>query len=120
MKAQTFVHDHYSQEAGESPVGHASAVVGGLAITLVGIGFLLTVAMLPIGVVVVLLGLLIFGAGLFGHIRSPLGFKDLLETIVGLASAAIGMTFTLAIAVFIMGFVGTVLVLLLGWIRHAL
>ena len=85
-----------------------------------GLGLVLTVALLPVGIVVGLLGLFIFGAGVFGHIRSPLKFKDLMETIVGLAGAAIGMTFTLAIAAFVVGFAVTVLVLLFGWIRNAI
>jgi hypothetical protein len=42
-----------------------------------------------------------------------------METIVSLAGAAIGMTFTLAIATFVVGFAVTVLVLLFGWIRSA-
>jgi hypothetical protein len=120
MKPLTFVHDHYSPEAGESPLGHAAAILAGLAMLLVGVALALTVAVLPVGVVVGLLGLLIFGGGVFGHIGSPLTFKDLMDTIIGLAGAAIGLTFTLAIAAFVAGFVGTVLVLLFGWIRHAI
>jgi hypothetical protein len=120
MKALAFVHDHYSRAAGESPTGHAAAILGGLVMMTVGIGLVYTVALLPVGLVVGLLGLSLFGAGVFGHIRSPLKFKDLMETVVALAGAAIGMVFTLAIAAFVAGFVGTVLVLLFGWIRHAI
>ena len=120
MKAQTFVHDHYSAEVGESPTGHAAAVLGGILLMVVGVAVVATVALLPVGLVIGLLGLLIFGGGVFGHIRSPLKLKDLMETIVGLAAAAIGMTFTLAIAAFVVGFVGTVVVLLFGWIRNAI
>jgi hypothetical protein len=120
MKAQTFVHDHYSPQVGESPTGHAAAILGGLVLMAAGLGLMFTVALLPVGLVVGLLGLFIFGAGVFGHIRSPLTVKDLMDTIVGLAAAAIGMTFTLAIAAFVVGFGVTVLVLLFGWIRHAI
>jgi hypothetical protein len=120
MKAQTFIHNHYSTQVGESPTGHAAAVLGGLVMMVAGLGLVFTVALLPVGIVVGLLGLFIFGAGLFGHIRSPLKLKDLMETVVGLAAAAIGMTFTLAIAAFVVGFGVTVLVLLYGWIRHAI
>jgi hypothetical protein len=120
MKGHTFVHDHYSPAVGESPTGHAAAMLGGLVMMAAGLGLVFTVALLPVGLVVGLLGLFIFGAGLFGHIRSPLKFKDFMDTIVGLAGAAIGLTFTLAIAAFVMGFVGTVLVLMFGWIRHAI
>jgi hypothetical protein len=119
MKGHTFVHTHYSPELGESPTGHAAAILGGLVLMAAGIGLVFTVALMPVGLVVGLLGLFIFGAGVFGHIRSPLKLKDLLETIVGLAGAAIGMTFTLAIAAFVVGFAVTVLVLLFGWVRSA-
>src|SRR5438046_6165919 len=120
MKAHTFVHDHYSLDAGESPTGHALAIMGGLLLVAVGVGLALTVALLPVGVVIGLLGLFIFGAGVMGHISSPLKFKDLLETIVSLAGMAIGLTFTLAIATFVAGFVITVCVLLFGFIRQVL
>jgi hypothetical protein len=117
MKAQTFVHDHYSAEVGESPAGHAAAVLGGIILIVAGAGIAATVALLPVGLVIGLLGLLIFGGGIFGHIRSPLKFKDLMGTVVGLAGAAIGMTFTLAIAAFLVGFAITVVVLLFGWVK---
>jgi hypothetical protein len=39
---------------------------------------------------------------------------------VSLAAMAIGLTFTLAIATFVVGFAVTVLVLLFGSIRHAM
>ena len=57
MKAPTFVHDHYSAGVGESPTGHAAAILGGLITMAVGTGFVLTVALLPVGIVVSLLGL---------------------------------------------------------------
>ena len=120
MKAHTFIHDHYSLDAGESPTGHALAILGGLVLMAIGIGLALSVALLPVGIVVGLIGLFILVAGVFGHINSPLKFKDLMETIVSLAGMAIGMTFTLAIAAFIAGFAITVLVLLVGLVRHAI
>jgi hypothetical protein len=116
MKAHAFVHDHYSAEAGESPVGHALSVLAGLAMMGVGVGLLFTVALLPVGVVVGLLGLFVFGAGVLGHIASPLRFKELMETIVSLTGMAIGMTITLAIATFVAGFAVTVFILLFGLI----
>ena len=120
MKAHTFVHDHYSPDVGESPTGHAAAILGGVAMMVVGLGLALSVAFLPVGVVVGLLGAFICGAGVFGHIRSPLKFKDLMDTMVGLAGAAIGLTFTLATVAFVVGFTATVVVLLFGWVRHLL
>lgn len=119
MKAHTFVHDHYSLDAGESPTGHALAILGGLVLMAIGVALAFSVALLPVGVVVGLMGLFILGAGVFGHINGPLKVKDLLETIVSLAGMAIGMTLTLAAAAFVAGFAITVLVLLVGWIKHA-
>jgi hypothetical protein len=118
MKARTFVHDHYSLDAGESPTGHAAAILGGLALVGVGIALVFTVALLPVGLVVGLLGLSIFGAGVFGHVRSPLKFNELMGTIVSLAGMAIGITLTLAIVTFVAGFAITVCVLLFGWVRQ--
>jgi hypothetical protein len=120
MKAHAFVHEHYSREVGESPVGHALAILCGLAMMGVGVGLLFTVALLPVGLVVGLLGLFIFGAGALGHIGSPLKLRELMDTIISLAGMAIGMTFTLAIAAFVAGFVVTVLVLLFGLVRNAI
>jgi len=120
MKAHAFVHDHYSPDVGESPVGHALAILAGLVMMGVGVGLMFTVALLPVGVVLGLLGLFVFCAGALGHIGSPLRFKELMDTIVSLAGMAIGMTFTLAIAVFVAGFVVTVLVLLFGLVKNAI
>jgi predicted CXXCH cytochrome family protein len=115
--AHTFVHDHYSLDAGESPTGHAAAILGGLVLMTAGLGLVYTVALLPVGLVVGLLGLFIFVAGVFGHIRSPLKPNDLMETIVSLAGMAVGLTFTLAIATFVVGFAVTVVMLLFGLVR---
>ena len=41
MKAHTFVHDHYSLGAGESPTGHAAAILGGLVMIVAGLGLVL-------------------------------------------------------------------------------
>jgi hypothetical protein len=119
MKASTFVHDHYSVDAGESPTGHAAAMLVGLVMMTGGLGLALTVAFLPVGIVVGLLGLFVCIAGFVGHVRSPLKLRDLMDTIIALAGAAIGMTIALAIAVFVIGFVSTVLVLLFEWISNA-
>jgi len=120
MKAHTFVRDHYSLAGGESPTGHAAAILGGLVAMAVATGLMLTVALLPVGIVIGLLGLFIFGTGVFGHIRSPLKFSDLMDTMVGLAAAAIGMTFTLVIIASLVGLTVTVLVLMIDWIRNAI
>ena len=117
MKAQTFAHNHYFA-AGESPTGHAAAVLGGLAMMAAGLGLVLKVALLPVGVAIGLLGMLILTGGVVGHIRRPLKPRALMDAVVGLAAAAVGMTITLAIATFVVGFAATVLVLLFGGIRR--
>ena len=64
----------------------------------------MSVVFLPAGIAIGLLGVLILGAGVFGHILSPLGFSDLMDAVIGLAGAAIAMTFTVAIFTFAVGF----------------
>jgi hypothetical protein len=36
MKAQSFIHRHYSRELGESPTGHAAAILAGFVLMAVG------------------------------------------------------------------------------------
>ena len=115
----TFVHDHYSSEVGESPTGHAVAILGGLLLIVVSIALAMTVALLPVAVTLGLLGLFIFGAGVWGHIAGPLKLTDLMDTVIGLAGAAIGLTFTLAVTLLVVGFVATVLVLVFDLVRNA-
>ena len=65
MKGHTFVHDHYSPEVGESPIGHAAAVLGGLVTMAIGLGLVLTVALLPVGLVVATVLTLLFLPALY-------------------------------------------------------
>jgi hypothetical protein len=51
--------------ATEHVVGHIAAIVIGLVMMIVGLGLGVTMIMLPVGVVVGLLGVAIFVAGLF-------------------------------------------------------
>ena len=119
MKAESFVHRHYSADAGESPTGHALAILVGLVMLVVGVVLIAAVVFLPVGIVFALLGVLTLGGGVFGHIQSPLKFSDLLDSIISLAGAAIALTFTLAIAGFLLAFGVSVVVGLVGWLRHA-
>ncbi len=41
------------------------------------------------------------GAGTFGHIQRPVKFRDLVDAVVSLAGAAISITFTLAVLLFV-------------------
>jgi hypothetical protein len=54
-------------KAFESFVGHAAAVVIGFTMMVIGLGLGVTMIMLPVGIVVGLLGVLIFVGGLFAH-----------------------------------------------------
>src|SRR5689334_2044225 len=103
MKATTFFHRHYLA-AGESFTTHAAAVLVGLVMMIVGAALAATVAFLPVGVVIGLLGLLIMGGGIFAHIQSPVKFQDLADAVIGLAGAAISLTLTLAVALFLVAF----------------
>jgi hypothetical protein len=116
MNVQTFIHRHYSLRAGESPIGHAAAVLVGLALIAIGAALVATLVWHQIGVALGILGILVLGAGVFGHIQTPLKIKDLLDTVVGLAGAAITLTFALAVAAFVIGFTATVAVLVVQWL----
>jgi hypothetical protein len=118
MTVQTFIHDHYSPGAGESPVGHAVAVLTGLLFVAVGAVLAYSVVLLPLASVVGLTGLMMLGGGLFAHIRSPLTFHDLLDDIVLLAGAAIAGTFALTVIVIAAGLVGTAVFEIVEWLLH--
>jgi hypothetical protein len=118
MTIQSFVRQHYSPAAGESPVGHAVAVLSGLALVAMGAALVASIVFLPAGVAIGLLGLLIAGGGVFLHIQSPLKLSELLDALVGLAGAAIAMTFMIAVATFVIGFGVTVAVSLFRWLAN--
>jgi hypothetical protein len=52
----------------ESLMGHLAIALVGFVMMIVGLAMGVTMVLLPIGIVVGLLGLLIFIGGLFGHI----------------------------------------------------
>lgn len=116
MTVHNFFHRHYSSAVGESPAGHAIAILAGLVLIAVGGGLIASVVFLPAGIAIGVLGVLTLGAGLFAHIMSPLTFADLMDTIVGLSGAAITLTFAIAIVAVVAGFGVTVLVSLFRWI----
>jgi len=55
--------------ATESVLGHVAALVVGFVMMIVGLGLGVTIIMLPVGIVVGLLGVLIFIGGLFAHLN---------------------------------------------------
>lgn len=90
--------------------------MGGLMIA-GGVGLAWTVVFLPLAMVIGLLGLFILLEGVFAHIQSPLKIGDLMDAIVGLAGAAIAMTFALAAAALLLAFgLGTVTAFI-EWLR---
>ena len=111
-----FIHRHYSPAAGESPAGHAIAVLAGLLLIAVGAALVVSIVFVPAGLAIGVLGILILGAGIFAHIMSPLTFSDLMDTVVGLSGAAITLTIVLVIAAIATGFGITVLVSLFRWL----
>ena len=116
MTVQQWIQRHYSPAAGQSPVGHAVAVMFGLALIAIGGAFVISIVFLPPGVAIGVLGALILGAGIFGHIMSPIRFTDLLDTLVGLSGAAITLALVIAVIVFLAGFSVTVFVTLFRWL----
>ena len=115
MRAQDFIHRHYSTAVGESPAGHAVAVLAGLLLIAIGAALVVSVVFLPAGIAIGVLGALILGAGVFAHILSPLTFTDLIDATIGLSGAAITLTLAIVIATFVTGFAITVLVSLFRW-----
>ena len=116
MTVQDFIHRHYSPVVGESPTGHAVAILAGLVLVVIGTALVVSMVFLPAGVAILVLGLLILGAGIFGHIMSPLTFADLMDAVVGLSGAAVTLTFAIAICAVVAGFGVTVLVSLFRWL----
>jgi hypothetical protein len=111
-----FIHRHYSPAVGESPAGHAIAVLAGLLLIAVGAALVVSIVFVPAGLAIGVLGLLILGAGIFAHIMSPLTFSELMDAMIGLSGAAITLTIILAIAAIAAGFGITVLVSLFRWL----
>jgi hypothetical protein len=52
----------------ESVLGHAAALVIGFVLMVIGLGLGVTMIMLPVGIVVGLIGVVLFVGGLFAHI----------------------------------------------------
>ena len=117
MSVHTFLHRHYSPQVGESPTGHALAIVTGAAMMAAGLGLALSVVFLPVGTVIGLLGLFILVEGVFAHIQRPLKLRDLLDDIVGLAGAAIALTFALAIVFFLVTFGAGTIAGIVDWLQ---
>jgi hypothetical protein len=118
MSAHTFVRRHYSQTAGESPTGHAMAVLAGFTLIAIGGGLIASVALVEVGVPIGILGLLMLGTGIVGHIQSPLTFSDVMDTVIGLTGAAIAATFTIAVMVMATLLLVSVLVSVFRWLAN--
>jgi hypothetical protein len=113
---QDFIHRHYSPAVGESPAGHAIAIVAGLLLTAIGAALVVSIVFLAAGVAIGVLGLLILGAGIFGHIMSPLTLSDLMDTVIGLSGVAISVTIVLVAAGLAAGIGISVVVSLFRWL----
>ena len=118
MTVYDFIHRHYSPAVGESPTGHAVAILGGLALILMGGALVASVVFLPAGIALIVLGMLILGGGIFAHITSPLKFADLMDAVIGLSGAAITLTLAIAIAAVVAGFGITVVTSFLRWLMN--
>ena len=116
MIGHDFIHRHYSPAVGESPAGHAIAILAGTALVAVGGGLVASIVFLPAGVTIGVLGVLLLGTGVFAHIMRPITFADLMDATVGLSGAAIALTFAIAIFAIVAGFVLAVIVSLFGWL----
>lgn len=119
MNVHAFLHRHYSPKVGESPGGHAIAIVTGGTMMVAGTGLAMSIVFLPVGAVIGLLGLFVLIEGVFGHIKRPLKLSDLLDAAIGLAGAAIAVTFALAIVFFLVSFGAGTVAGLIEWVRGA-
>ncbi len=118
MRVHAFLHRHYSAQVGESPVGHAIAIVIGAGMMAMGVGLALSMVFLPIGVVIGLLGTFIFAEGVFAHIERPLKIRDMADAVIGLTGAAIAVTFALAVLFFLVTFGAGTFAAFVEWIRE--
>ena len=118
MMVQDFIHRHYSSAVGESPTGHAIAVIAGIALTAIGAALVVSVVFMPAGIAIGVLGVLILGTGIFAHITSPLRFADLMDAMIGLSGAAITLTFAVTIGAVVVGFGISVFVSVLRWLMN--
>jgi len=116
MTVQTFFQRHYSPLTGESPLGHAVAVLAGLMLMTIGAALAFSLVLLPVGSVIGLIGVMLFVGGVFAHIQSPLKLRDLMDAIVTLTGAAIAGTFALAILAAAVGLMVTALLAFLQWL----
>ena len=120
MSFHTFLHRHYSTQVGESPAGHAIAIVIGAAMVALGIGLAASVAFLPVGAVVGFLGVFMLVEGVLAHIERPLKLRDLVDAMIGLAGAAIALTFALTVVLFLVSFGAGTIAGVIEWLREAL
>ena len=118
MTLQEFAHRHYSTSVGESPSAHAAAVLAGMTLIVGGVALVASVVFIPLGMVIGLLGLMLFGAGVVGHIQSPVTFSDAMDAVVGLTGAAIAMTFMLISAAIVLGLAFTALFEIVQWVAR--
>jgi hypothetical protein len=116
MKVQEFVHRHYSASVGESPIGHAAAVVAGILLMGVAAALAASIVLVPLATVIGVVSVMLLGTGLVGHIESGVTFDAALDAVVGLTGAAIALTFALAISAIALGFAFTALFEVAQWI----
>jgi hypothetical protein len=64
--ADVWWHRHWVRVV-ESVLGHVAAIVVGFVMMVLGLGLGVTMIMLPAGLVIGLVGVAVFLAGLFGH-----------------------------------------------------
>ena len=120
MRVQAFLYRHYSSAVGESPAGHAIAIVLGGLMMAVGVALAVSIVFVPVGVVLGVLGFLVCLEGVFAHIERPLKLRDLVDAVIGLTGAAIAVTFVLAILFFLVSFGAGTFAGVLDWLRQVI
>ena len=116
MKVQAFIHRHFSPSVNESPIGHAAALLAGITLAVAGGALVASVAFAPLGLVIGLLGVMLLSAGVAAHIPSPVTFTDAMDVVVGLAGAAIAMSWVVIAAAIAVGLALTALFEIFQWV----
>ena len=116
MTVLEIIHRRYSSAAGESPAGHFAAVLAGLGLMAISVVLIASVAAIPPGIVIGLVGIMLVGAGIVGHIKGPLTLRGGLDVVVGLTAAAVPLMLVLIATAMVLGLAFTTLFEVIQWL----
>ncbi len=118
MRMRAFLHDHYSAQVGESPVGHALSVIAGIVLMVIGSYLVFDLPFLPLGIVIGLLGLFAVVEGAIAHIQGPFRVTDVCDTLVSFSGGAIAITFAISVLLLVAFFGAGAVAALVDWLGN--